>query len=69
MQSQLNFKLDHFFNAFDCATGHIIYGHSIEFINFIKRKLNIIKWTKLELMNLQISHCQYVRKKYRKIDY
>lgn len=64
MQNQLNFKLDQFFNAFDYVTGHIIYGNSIEFMNFIKRKLNMIKWIKIEMMNLQIFHCQYVSKQY-----
>lgn len=66
MQNQLNFKLDQFFNAFDCVTGHVIYGNSIEFMNFIKRKLNMIKWIEIEMMNLQISHCQYVSKQCRK---
>lgn len=62
MQNQLNFKLEELFNAFDCVTGRIIYGKSIEFINFIKRKLNLIKWTQIEIVNLQLSYCQYVRK-------
>ena len=61
-----NVKLDQLINAFDCLTGQIIYGNSIEFMNFIKRKFNMIKWTKIELMNLRLSHCKYVRKQCQK---
>ena len=63
MENQAFLKLDQFFNAFDNLTGQIIYGNSIEFMEFFKRKMNLINWTNIEIMNLRLFFCQYVSSK------